>query len=148
MRECLLWEKGTQISGKKSLNRPKEEKKKLARSPSQNFLGGESGELSVKEASMLNEERLSKSIGFRLTPGSGCVQELRKKGDGRTDDFVIECKETKAASIRITGEMLGKVYKEAKVSGKEPVMVISIYGMEDPIPKDWVMVPAYLLESD
>jgi hypothetical protein len=128
--------------------RNKKKKRNLARSPSQNFLQGDPGEVSVKETSMLNEKRLSEKLGFRLTPGSGCAGWLRKKGDGRTDDYVVECKETKARSIRITEEMLKKVYAEAKLSGKEPVMVISIYGMDEPTPADWVMVPAYLLESD
>jgi hypothetical protein len=119
----------------------------FSKSPVQKFLSEDAEEPTVREISSFNEKRLSERLGFDLTPGSGCVPCLRKKGDGRTEDFVIECKETKSSSIRITSEMLGKVYAEAKYSGKEPVMVISIYGVPDPVPRDWVMVPAYLFDS-
>lgn len=126
----------------------KKNKSPLARSPQQGYLNADAGEVSVKETSMLNENRLAEKLGFALTPGSGCVNDVRKKGDGRTDAFVIECKETKSASISISGKVLHKIFQEAKLAGKDPLVVLSIYGVEKPTPTDWILIPAYLFESD
>lgn len=128
------------------MNKLREKRFGLSRSPASCVFDASSAAVPVRISSMLNEERLSRALGFALTPGSGCVEQLRKKGDGRTEDFVIECKETKSASIRITGDMLRKVYSEAKCAGKEPLMIVSVYGVESPTPCDWVLLPAYLLQ--
>jgi hypothetical protein len=100
----------------------------------------------VRVTSIRNEQRLSKVLGFRLTPGSGCVNQLSKKGDGRTDEFVVEMKETASKRISITEEMIEKLCREAYSTGRVPVFIISTNGIKDHLPKDWVMFPAYLFE--
>ena len=95
----------------------------------------------VKTKSLKNEKRLSQKLGFKLTPGSGNQDWPSKKGDGVTKEFVFECKETERDRFSLTPDVLGKIYREASTTGKNPVLVISMYGMPDPIPKEWAMVP-------
>jgi hypothetical protein len=95
----------------------------------------------VKTKSLRNEKRLSQKLGFKLTPGSGNQAWPSRKGDGVTKDFVFECKETEKDRFNVTPDVLGKIYREASTTGKDPALVISMYGIPDPIPKEWVAVP-------
>ena len=99
-------------------------------------------EKSSKKTSMENEKRLSKEIGFELTPGSGNQHWPGGKGDGTHPNYMFELKETKHARISIGARDVGKLCREAAVVGKDPVLVLSAYALPDPIPKDWVAVPA------
>lgn len=96
----------------------------------------------VKERSLDNEERLAGEIGFTCTPGSGNQPWPGSKGDGLHPVFMFECKETQRKSIRVAAADVGKLVREAAVIGKEPALVMSAYGLEAPIPQDWVAVPA------
>lgn len=95
----------------------------------------------VKKTSLDNEKRLSKELDFKCTPGSGNQKWAHSKGDGSSDDYLYECKETKKRNILIKGDDVEKIVKEAAMVGKIPVIVFSIYGLEDNIPKDWVAIP-------
>lgn len=97
---------------------------------------------SVKRTSLNNEKRLSKEIGFKCTPGSGNQKWVSSKGDGNSEEFKYECKETKKRNLTIKGDDIEKIVKEAAMDDKYPAMVLSIYGLKDNIPKDWVVVPA------
>ncbi len=55
---------------------------------------------------------------------------------------MYECKETKFPRISVGENDLLKLVSEAKTVGKIPVLVLSIYGMSEIIPSDWVVVPA------
>lgn len=105
---------------------------------------------SVKRTSLDNEQRLAKVLEFRCTPGSGNRDWPGSKGDGSHSFFMFECKETVKASIRVAAVDVKKLVDEAAVVGKAPALVMSAYGLPDPIPKDWVAVPAsvfrFLLE--
>lgn len=106
---------------------------------------------SPKARSMKNEARLSETVGFKMTPGSGNQHWPGGKGDGSHSVFMFEAKETQRSSISINQTVLAKLCREAATVGKEPALIMSAYGLEDPIPKDWVAVPAelfrYLLEK-
>jgi Holliday junction resolvase len=95
----------------------------------------------VKTTSLKNEKRLSKEMGFKLTPGSGNQAWPSKKGDGNSLDLMYECKETIKDRFNITPDVLAKLCREAATIGKDPVLVVSMYGMPEPIPKEWAMVP-------
>lgn len=97
--------------------------------------------LSPKRKSLKNEKRLSKEVGFRLTPGSGNLDWAGCKGDGSHPDFIFELKETEKASIRISESVVAKLYREAAAIGKDPVFILSAYGLSEPLPKDWVVIP-------
>jgi hypothetical protein len=102
----------------------------------------EEAESSVKATSLKNEERLSEEIGFALTPGSGNRDWPGMKGDGAHPRFMFELKETKYARISVGGKDIGKLCREAAAVGKDPALVLSAYALPDPLPKDWVAVPA------
>lgn len=97
---------------------------------------------SVKKKSIDNEARLSKVVGFKLTPGSGNQHWPGGKGDGSHPLFMFELKETKHSSLSIKAPDIAKVNKEACTVGKVPAIILSAYGIPDPHPKDWVAVPA------
>lgn len=96
----------------------------------------------VKRKSLDNEKRLSEKIGFKLTPGSGNREWAHMKGDGIHPLVMFEAKETAKGSISIAARDVGKLCREAATVGKEPAIILSAYGLPDPIPKDWVAVPA------
>lgn len=98
-------------------------------------------EPSVKETSLKNEKRIAKEIGFNLTRGSGNTPWPNAKGDGSHPQIMFECKETQKATLSISQKVLAKLCREAGTVGKEPALVMSAYGLPDPIPKDWVAVP-------
>ncbi len=104
-------------------------------------------EVSVKKKSLNNEKRISKKLGFTLTPGSGNQAWPSRKGDGVTDEFVFELKETIKDRFTITPDILAKLYREAGTVGKHPALVLSMYGLEDPLPKEWVAVPMDVFEE-
>jgi hypothetical protein len=102
---------------------------------------------SVKSTSLKNEKRISKRLGFKLTPGSGNQGWASKKGDGTTEEFVFELKETIKDRFTITPDVLAKLWREAKTVGKHPALVISLYGLSEPVPKEWVAVPMEVFEE-
>ncbi len=108
-------------------------------------------EKTTKQKSLENENRLGKEIGFDLQKGSGNQPWPGMKGDGKHPHFLFECKETKHKSIRIASRDVMKIYREARALGKDPALVMSAYSLPDPLPKDWVAVPAntfrWLLEQ-
>jgi len=61
--------------------------------------------------------------------------------------FVFECKETKHARISVGEREVAKLCRQAGTVGKDPALVLSIYSLPDPIPKDWVAVPAHVFRS-
>lgn len=104
-------------------------------------------EPSVKKKSLENESRLSKVLDFKLTPGSGNTDWVLRKGDGSTDDFMIECKETTKSKISIGESVIAKLCCEAAVAGKDPVLVLSAYGIPESLPQEWVCFPASLFKE-
>lgn len=102
---------------------------------------------SVKSTSLKNEKRLSKRLGFKLTPGSGNQAWASKKGDGFTKEFLFECKETQKDRFTILPDVLAKLHREAGTVGKHSALIISMYGLTDPVPKEWVAIPMEVFEE-
>jgi len=102
---------------------------------------------SPKTTSQKNEKRLAGEIGFKLTPGSGNQVWPKGKGDGCLSDFMFELKETQGSSLSINSQVIGKLYREAHDVGREPVLVLSAYGIPSPLPKEWVAVPTGLFKE-
>lgn len=111
----------------------------------------------VKIKSQKTELRLSREIGFKLTPGSGNQCWPKGKGDGSLPTLMFEHKETAGSSISVNALAIGKLYKEATTVGKDPVLLLSVHGMPEPLPKEWAAIPvglfkamlgAYLKEQD
>ena len=104
-------------------------------------------EQSVKTKSLANESRLSKVLDFTLTPGSGNTSWVMRKGDGSTLDFMIECKETMKSKISIGEDVISKLCREAAIAGKDPVLVLSAYGIPETLPQEWVCFPASIFKE-
>ena len=98
-------------------------------------------EPSTKAVSIKNEKRLENELGCRRTSGSGNTPFPSSKGDHTHPRIMFEAKETKHARISVGVRDIAKLYREASVVGKEPALVLSAYGLPDPLPKDWVVIP-------
>jgi len=96
---------------------------------------------SVSMKSRKNEKRLSKEVGFQLTKGSGNQPWVSDKGDGKSDDFVFELKETKHKKISVNSRVIEKICKEAAAVGKSPVLILSAYGLPEYLPNEWAVMP-------
>lgn len=94
------------------------------------------------------EDRVAKKLGGRRQPGSGASPYA--KGDVKQpsgvefspDRFLIECKQTEKKSLRVQGQWLSKITREAMAAGKEPALEFEIQGYEDPqLEKEWIAIP-------
>ena len=101
----------------------------------------------VRTVSSRNEQRLAGELGVGGVPGSGCMEWPSLKGDLTHPDILFEAKETKHTSIRVGASVVAKICKEATAVGKIPALILSAYGLPDPLPKDWVCVPAPLFSA-
>lgn len=86
------------------------------------------------------EFRVAGSLSGHRQRGSGASDYA--KGDVKTDDFLIECKQTEKKSLSVKGEWLSKITREAMAAGKLPALSIEIKGTGDRLVEhDWVAVP-------
>jgi hypothetical protein len=104
-------------------------------------------ELSPKEHSQRTEKRVAKLLGWRTTPGSGNQALPSKKGDISHPRFLAECKETKKSSIRVGADVVDKIFREASAVGKDAVLILTVGGLPDNLPKDWVCLPLEVFQS-
>lgn len=102
---------------------------------------------SAKSRSMDNEKRIAREVGFSTTPGSGNQPWASKKGDGVHPLFLFELKETQKTSISVNKSVVSKINREAGVQGKDPIIILSAYGLPEPIPKEWAVVPLPVFEQ-
>lgn len=78
------------------------------------------------KASQGHEKRLAKVIGGDRVAGSGSFWS--RKGDVRSDKYLIEHKYTSKKSYGLKAEDLQKLEKEAIMVGREPLFCISLGG--------------------
>lgn len=63
-------------------------------------------------------------------------------GKFKVGQFKIECKRTDKQSFRITAEMVRKICKEARYSGKIPAIQIDLGGIREVIAdSQWIAIP-------
>lgn len=94
------------------------------------------------------EKALADKMKGRRQPGSGSASYA--KGDVRTGGlyggYLIECKQTKHASIRVTAKWLAKITEEALAEGKEPMLHFELKGADHPAARQpWVAIPEWVL---
>jgi len=75
-----------------------------------------------KRASKLQEKKTANDFGGLTTPGSG--NQWHSKGDVKTTEYLIECKTTTKDSYSLTSKVWSKIYTEALLESKEPLMEI------------------------
>lgn len=86
------------------------------------------------------ENRVAAKLGGKRQAGSGASDYA--KGDVKTEDYLVECKQTEKKSLSVKGEWLSKITREAMAAGKTPALSIEIKGIEDRLVEhDWVAVP-------
>lgn len=94
------------------------------------------------------ERMVAKRLNGRKQPGSG--SSMYAKGDVKQasgpghslDRFLVECKQTKHASLSVKSEWLSKISREAMAVGLEPALSVEIKGGKDwQTEAHWVMIP-------
>ena len=92
---------------------------------------------------------LAKDLGGRRQPGSGSsdyakgdVKQGVNEAGFQSTSFLIECKQTIHASLRVEGKWLAKITREAAQAGREPALEFEILGCDDPmLEREWIAVP-------
>lgn len=84
----------------------------------------------IKEHSKAQEEHIAKKLDGRRSPSSGAW--IYDDGDVMAEEFVVECKmsgnpEKSAKSISLRLEDFEKVFDEASVNRKTPMMALRIH---------------------
>tara|TARA_B100001057_G_scaffold343736_1_gene344664 strand:+ start:313 stop:699 length:387 start_codon:yes stop_codon:yes gene_type:complete len=100
--------------------------------------------LTNRERGDLHEEETAEKVGGRTQPNSGASPWISHKGDVSSDSFIYQCKTTDKKRYTLSEKVLGEVYRQAKLTSKEPAMVVRMEAIRDPIPKEWVCVPMSL----
>jgi hypothetical protein len=70
------------------------------------------------------EKRLAKQVSGTRPAASGAF--WTRKGDVRTEDLLIEAKQTDKASYSIKKQIWDKIRREALLDGRTPVLAIQI----------------------
>lgn len=102
---------------------------------------------------MSQENRIAYRTGGKRVNGSGASDY--SKGDVRGVhgldgvEFLVECKQTKHASISIKWGWLRKITDEAQAAQCEPALCIEIKGGEDDprVDRDWIAIPLRVFEK-
>lgn len=81
-----------------------------------------------QKKSQAHEKRLAGKIGGKTVAASGAFWS--RKGDARSEDYLIEHKYTAANSYRLTKADLDKVRKEAIMTGRTPLFCIHVGGYD------------------
>jgi len=94
-----------------------------------------------------HEDDVAKRSGGKKRRASGAAPG--KPADTRDQEFLRECKSTKrgAKGMSIKGEWLPKLVGEALPLGKTPLFEFRFEGQQEPVPRDWVMLPAMEFEE-
>lgn len=79
-----------------------------------------------QKQSQKHEKRLAKKIGGKRTAASGAFWS--HKGDVRSSDLLIEHKYTGKKQTTIKSEVLKKIWREAILDGRTPVLGIHLDG--------------------
>ena len=88
-----------------------------------------------------HERDTAQKLGGRTQPNSGASPWLSYKGDVSTDDFVIQCKTTDKNRFTLNEQVIGEIYRQAKLVGKDPAIVLRLEAIQHPIPNEWIAVP-------
>lgn len=84
------------------------------------------------KASQKQERQLAKDYGGHVSAASGAFWS--RKGDVRTDRWLIEAKYTDQKGYRLTAAVLDKIEREAILDGRKPRLDVSFSG------KEWVVI--------
>jgi len=94
---------------------------------------------SVKD-SQIQEKRVGEAGGGRRVRGSGSKPHARGDALWPEHGIMIEAKRTDGKGIRVTGDMLDRITREALANGMEPALALEMPTMF--AKRDWVAIPA------
>ena len=97
---------------------------------------------SSQQTVLRHEKEAASLVGGVRHRGSGA--SAYRKSDASSDDYQVECKQTKKKSIGLKLEWLQKITSEALSRGREPMLHIRFLETSSDCPGDWVCVPADL----
>lgn len=88
-----------------------------------------------------HQERIAKLF-------EGQVNKISKGPDIQSDNWTIECKEYKDA-FSISTHTWEKIFWEAHANSKQPIIVLTLKGMDDRVNKDLAIIDlALILEKE
>ena len=96
---------------------------------------------SNKERSQVHENRLQKGLRSRVTPNSGALPEISKKGDLRDELFVWQAKLTKNGKLSLNSDVLVELSRQSSLTGLWAGLALTIEGLPENVNKDWVAIP-------
>ena len=100
---------------------------------------------SDKKTQKRQEKEIAGMVGGKRQPFSGASE--RAKGDGISDDFLIEAKQTEKQSLSIKLKWLEKIDEEAMAVNKYPLLAIEFLNADPRASKDWIAVPKYVFQE-
>jgi len=80
--------------------------------------------MTTRKRSKQQEDRIAQEMGGLVVPASGSF--WARKGDARTDDYLVEAKYTDKASFSIKRAIWDKIRKEALLDGRIPLLAVQI----------------------
>jgi len=95
-----------------------------------------------KSRSARHENRLQGVLRSKVTPNSGALPDLSKKGDLRDELFVWQAKLTNKDRFTITSDIILELKRQASLTGKWPGICVTIESLPDNVDKDWVCIPS------
>ena len=114
---------------------------KERRPPGPDYLGRDTG-VNWRD----HEKRAAKRSGGRCQPGSG--NQPGRPGDVRAERWLKENKASRkgAEGIFVKGPWLQDIVAQALALGLEPALELCFEGQQEPVPTDWIMIPAIEFE--
>jgi hypothetical protein len=97
--------------------------------------------LTNRERGDLHEVETAKKVGGRAQPNSGASPWLSYKADVSSEDFLYQCKTTDKDRYTLSKKVIAEIYRQAKLTGKDPAIVIRLEAVPEPLPCEWVAVP-------
>jgi len=86
-----------------------------------------------------HEKDTAKRFGGKRVPGSGNISGM--PGDVTDTRLLHKCKATKGGGTQIQAEWVKNISTQALSKNRIPLLQLRFEKQEDPIPKDWVMLP-------
>lgn len=111
------------------------------------FRLGDEDHKTNRDKSIEREKKAQAALGAKVTKNSGASRWLNQKGDLRNDHFVWEQKSTEGPRISINATVIGKVSKEARLTGRIPGLHLVVENIPDNLPSKWVAVPEHAWEE-
>lgn len=88
----------------------------------------------------LQEDQAGKLVHGKRHAGSGAMDHL--KSDASGPRYQVEAKQSEKNSFSIKVEWLKKIWLEAFMKGKVPMLHIRLFSLDHQVGQDWVMMPA------